>query len=325
MKRILALLLALSVVLCFAACKQNAVPGNTQTQPGNTDETLPTTGNENAGVERKNVYVLSGITAKKADGSKSYEYTWETLDRRIINTLTASVAGKETKLNFNYREGERAGTVTGLPSDVTIDFAWDELGRIVSMTEESPGGTYAVMYTYDDENRCTGKSISRNGSVASDVAYVYEADKLVKEAVTLADGSLSNEKTYTYNEHGDLSQEVTKYTGSDTVVNKYSYAYNDAGQMLSKDAFSADDIKTKYTYTYDADGRVLTETAFQGDVRTAHTEYGYNERGELVKEQKFLAGENTAQTVEYAYTEVRMSDMEYELYQMLQDFSRGWC
>ena len=325
MKRILAMLLVLSVVFCFVACKHNVEPDTTNPQSGATEGTAPTAGNQNQGVERKNVYILSGITANNADGTKPYEYIWETLDRRIMNTLTASVGGKELKLSFNYRESDRAGTVTGLPSGVVVDFVWDELGRVISMTETSTGGTYAVAYTYDGEGRCVGKSVSRNGQKASDVAYVYEGDKLTRETVTLPDGSVSSEKTNLYNEHGDLTQEVTKYAGAETVVVKYSYTYNDAGQVLSKSVLGPDEQETeKYAYTYDSEGRVLTETAFAGDARTAHTAYSYNDRGELVKELQYLTGDEAAVTVEYTYTEVRMSDEEYALYQMVQSFSRDW-
>lgn len=328
MKRIFAAVLALTLLLSLAACKKEQP---SETDPTGTqatdaaDSTDPTAETDNSGVDRSDVTVLSAITATGADGSTSYAYTWETLERRLMTTMTAEAGGTEMSLSFTYRETEKAGTVTGLSSGVVIDFVWDENGRIVTLTETSTGGTYSAGYTYDEEGRCVEKTVSRNGELASTVAYTYEGGALVKEITTLPDGSVSNQKTCAYNESGDLEQETTQWSGADEVVKKYTYTYNDSGNAISRITLDGADVQTdKHVYTYDADGRVLTDTAFDGETRTSHTEYTYDENGSLTKEQQYLTGEDAARTVEYTYTEVRMSDAEYALYQMLLERSQSW-
>lgn len=334
MKKLCAIILALVLMLSLAACNQDkgSAPSTAGTESsGETGTTEPTSGVDadtdvvNDGVEREEVTVLAGITATNADGSMPYEYKWETLERRLMTTMTASAGGTTMTVDFAYRESGRSATVTGLASGVAIDFTWDENGRIVSFVETSTGGTYGVAYIYDQDGRCTEKSVSRNGEPASKITYTYDGGDLVKEITTLPDGSVSNQKTCAYNENGDLTEEITQWTGAEPVVKRYTYTYNDGGKPVIRITMDGENVQTaKHAYTYDSEGRVLTETSFNGDTRASHTEYTYDENGNLTKERLFLTGEDASRTVDYTYETVRMSDMEYRLYQMLLDQSQGW-
>lgn len=325
MKRFLLMVLALMMVLAMAACHKepddNAGAANATDSTGGDssvggDETVN-------GVTRSDVQVLTGITVTEADGSKTTDVSWSLLERRLLTSMTN---GSDLSVEFAYREEGKTAVATGLSSGVTVTFVWDDNGRIVSVLEQSNGGSYGIAYVYDEAGRCVERSVTRDDALASRTELTYDADgRLLTERTCLPDGKVSGEKTNTYNDKGDLIAQTSKWMGSSPSVQKYSYTYDESGRPSIRVTLDEKGKQiARLKYTYDDEGRVLSETSYGGTDQPTRIEYTYDENGNLIQEQLFQSGETAARTTTYTYEMVRMSELEYELYHMLTEYTEKW-
>lgn len=329
MRRFFLLILALMMVLALAACHEDhkddggsqsvtdGAGGNSSVSGG--DETV------NA-VPRSDVQVLTGISVIGADGSKSRELKWSLLERRLLTSMTAATNDTELSVEFAYREEGKTAVATGLTSGVTVTFAWDDNGRIVSILEKSNGGSYSIAYVYDEAGRCTERSVTRDDALASRTELTYNDEgKLLTECTYLPDGKISGEKTNTYNDQGDLIAESSKWMGSVPSVKKYSYTYDENGRPSIR--ITSDEKGKRVArlqYTYDDEGRVLSETSYGSGDESTRIEYTYDDNGNLIQEKVFRSDETAEQTTTYTYEMMRMSELECELYHMLMEYTEKW-
>lgn len=325
MKKLFALTLAAVLAVSLAACHGEKEPETTAGQPQDTtQESHISDGIDYTEVERENVVILSAIANAAQD--TQHTITWETLEQRLMTSLTVDTDGEELEVSFSYRESQRTCTVIGLTADVIVTFGWNRDGQLTSVVEASSGGTYELAYSYDANGLCKEKAASRNGELASRTAYVYdENENLLTRMVTLPDGSVSEKVTFTYDEKGDLTGEITQRGSGEAVEKRYGYTYDEDGRLLEMVTMDEAGNQTGRTaYTYDEEGRKATESVFAGEEMTSRREFSYDEDGNLAEERCYTAGDQLQNTLSYTYTEVLMAQWEHTLYQMLLELSQSW-
>lgn len=296
MKRFLLILLALMTMM-LVACQDDVPQASEQAPTG-------TSAGENAAVnvvERTDVQVLTGISITGADGAKTREYHWELLERRLMTSMTVKGDAAEYSVQFVYHEEENTVTAIGLASGVTVTFQWDDEGRVLSVLEKSSGGSYSLTYTYDNAGRCVERTAARDEIPASRTVYTYDdSGRLLTEHTFLSDGTQTGKRSCEYNQQGDLIRETSQWMDQDATVKEYAYSYGENGLPTVR-------------ITVDAE---LS--------RSSRTEYTYDEDGNLTQEKRYTDLVEPAETVEYTYDMVRMSETEQELYRMLLAYSRNW-
>ena len=298
MKRILMLILAAVLMLSICACSREPNDQELTEAPTQEPTAAPTIPEDLP--ERNDVKVLSALTATNPNGSKAYAYKWETIERRLITTMTASFGGDERQIAFAYQEGDRTATATGFAGDVTIIFKWDEDGNIISIQEASSGGTFFTEYTYDN-GLCVERAVSRNDALASTTRYRYDdSGSCISEQTVLPDGTVSGEISLSYNEKNALVAEAVRWMDGDPEI-------------------------TAYSYEYDEEDRPVVRVARNNKGKQLERiEYSYAEDGSLQKEIRYEGVAEAGMTLEYTYVEVRMTDAEKCLYTMMLNYTQDW-
>lgn len=185
--------------------------------------------------------------------------TWETFkydeNGRMIYANSADelfeTYGASDRLHFFYDD---AGVMTeikiayNVETDVTavLTPAYDENGRLVSISATYNNGTRTYTFTYDDAGHRISAVIDQNVNGGTDTWSVYNYTYTYDDAGRLVEKVYSHSSTiqtttYTYDENGFLIQE--------TMVETYYYSYNGTTEYRY--------TKT-LTYTNDELGRPVT-------------------------------------------------------------------
>ena len=230
-----------------------------------------------------------------------------------------------SRTDYTY---DAAGQISGSENaNVSIAYAYDEAGNIVRQETNSPtfGSSSVTVYTYDEENRLVGSSLSGNtanspfgGGFSNQITYEYNAAGQITSFVLSSNSSgrgSGSLNTYEYDEAGNLIRESSVGTGfSSGLSTESNYEYNEAGQVtayIRATTISSVGRTTeiRYTYEYNESGQVK-KTSFGGDdfngaVDGRITEYSYDSAGRLTAQSIDTGADGTIDDVtSYAYDEL---------------------
>lgn len=184
-------------------------------------------------------YDAAGNRTSLTAPSGTVQYTFDALNR------TETVVDPEGGLTrYTY---DPAGSLirTQLPNGTSEVREYDELGRLLYLENQGPGGVIdSFRYTLDDKGQRT-KVVEQD---ARTVDYLYDnLDRLVREAIT--DTALGNRTIdYVYDAVGN------RQTRTDSAEGQTTYQY-DANDRLLAEALGGQETK----YAYDSNGNTLSK------------------------------------------------------------------
>ncbi|MDE6208520.1 MAG: hypothetical protein K2M73_02465, partial [Lachnospiraceae bacterium] len=201
-------------------------------------------------------------TATNAVGYKT-DYEYDTVGN-LIKTVTY--------LNGAYAGNEVASTNATNETATVTTYAYDELSRLISVTDPQEGTTKA---TYDKAGNLTSVVDANGGTTA----YTYDSMRRILTEIN----AIGSKTSYSYNAKGLLS-EVENANGQKT-----TYTYDALGRITAM----IDETGTT-TYTYDGNSNVLTVTDEKGTISRS---YDCMNRVTKVTDYK-------GNTIEYSYDEI---------------------
>ncbi len=239
-----------------------------------------------AGGELRYAYDIMGqVTAVTDERGHNTSYLYDhagnvtKVTDPLDNTVTYTYDGNGNILSmtdeegivteYSYDSGDRLLSITR--EEESISFAYDELGRLISV-EDSCGHTETA--DYDGEDRLTAYEDKENNRTT----YTYDSAGRIT-AETAPNGAITK---YTYDKNGNC------LAVEDALGHKTTYEY-DANNRLTKVTDAAENC---VTYDYDARGMLTTVT----DANNGTTVYEYDGNGNLVKETDPAGG-----TKQYTY------------------------
>jgi RHS repeat-associated protein len=231
-------------------------------------------------------YTPTGQRATMTDASGTTTYTYDSRDRLV------SKQTPQGTLAYTYDAAGNLLTVRSSNAEgVAADYAYDELNRLASVTDQRGGAgvtaytydangnlesaTYPnavrTAYTYDALNRLTALSAGVGGATVASYAYTLGAagNRL---SVTEQSGRTVN---YTYDALYRLTREAV--AGDPAAVNgEVAYAYDAVGNRLSRES-SLPGVETLFS-SYDANDRLRADTydANGNTVGSNGTAYSYD-------------------------------------------------
>jgi len=157
-------------------------------------------------------YDSAGRIVSESDDFSSVIYVYNEAGQ-ILSTTQSSVDGPTVTLHYQYdtcgRRTQMAATIDGT-ADFVDDYGYDELGRVVSVTEHGVAGGNAVA-----EKR---------------IELAYNEDGQLASIDRYQDGQLAVEGDYSYDGDGRLVGLV--YHQGDTILNSYTWTYSGNGSRL---------------------------------------------------------------------------------------------
>lgn len=225
---------------------------------------------------------IAGQTTTKSSEPLSWQFRRDDSGRV---TGIVDPAGRETRLEYDFEEGGKAGTITRhLPDGAGVRYRYNRFGRRIQMAD----GQGSVDYQYDELGRLTA-AIREDGPA---VALTYDTAGRVT-SVRVGDGPPTG---YSYGYLGRLAE-------IDTPAGKISYRYQTGRRMiirtlpngirtvweyrvdgnLGEISHVAQDnhILLQFSYAYRADGRIggITELSERG---RRSRQYRYDGLGRLI-------------------------------------------
>ena len=274
-KSILGVVLAMAVILSFAACGSNdqAEDGQgehtTSVESGDLAEYLVT---KNCVTYNADGTVYQGITVEQNDAGLPVKTTVEGRDQGVVtytydcNALTTVEYQKDDGNRICYefnefgyeikREEYEDNTLTAVTS-----FQYDATGRLTEKQYEEPDNEKAnkvIAYTYTLDDR---------GNVVKEVQFVNGQEYFITEI-----------------EYDDAGREI-KYTGAYVGAEPYirTSEYNDSGLIIKSTEYTGE-VEDCYTeYFYDEKGNEIRNVTMKNGEEDAYEESEYDDRGNLVK------------------------------------------
>ena len=284
MKKILALLLALSLLLCGCG-REN--PAETTLTPEET--AAPTLETENSG-----------------EGEGILDPTTE-IRYLIVKKIVTNDAGQELwGTDYSYDDTgfctqEREYSNIGSASYSRVNSP-DMLGRIgSSLFTEADGSQYTVFYTYDDFDRCIREDVTYEDGTQEYTEYTYNDHNQYLTLKQYMGGELIMDYGFSYTYDGEGRQvSMDEYLGGELMYH-VAFAYDAEGREIgtvtslvngeiqSRTESHWDGLtETRYFYsgedaepfmvsvfTYDDNGNVVFEETRQGETVINRAEYIY--------------------------------------------------
>ena len=354
MKKSLTMLLAFIMVLSLAACGKDA-PNTDNSQSGSNSST---SGGTQDHTPRKDVKVLTAVKQVKGDGTVRVDYRYSLTDNRLLTAMDLQEGSAELDVTLDYDEAAKKVTLTAVnpdpaSTDASVTVEWNDAGQVIAATETEDGYVWKTEFTYNEAGDYATKKVYCDGKLTSTVTYTYHSSgKLMTEYKTNGDGTLVYQKTNVYDEYGNKLSYTVDHGDGDVRVDRYSYTYDDNGnvtckqdyddegretskteytydengRMETKQTYNDDGIKSgKYSYTYDSNGNVLKEQKYNSwGEPSSSIECTYDEDGRLIKETSLNSDGELDRTLTYTYETMRMSDVEYVLYNALMMYAETW-
>jgi RHS repeat-associated protein len=208
-------------------------------------------------------YTPTGQRASMADTSGTTTYAYDSRDRLL------SKQTPQGTLAYTY---DAAGNLLSVRSSneegVAADYAYDELSRLASVTDQRGGGG-VTSYTYD----ANGNLESTTYPNAVSTSYAYDALNRLTGVSASAGGAAVAGYAYTLGAAGNRLS-VTEQSGR-----RVNYTY-DALYRLKREAVSGDSSagNGEVGYTYDAVGNRLSRESTLPGVETTYSSYDANDR-----------------------------------------------
>lgn len=262
MKKISAIIIALSMLFTFTACGGSMDGADKADKPSGKTET---------------VEVLVGFYI---DGVIDRAYDYDSNGNMILDITYKSDGVEEyERRTWLYDEDNKLlkETSTGVITEYKLkstEYSYDEKGHLYLETL-SNGNRYE--YINDENGNCVErKGINADGSSGSRAVYEYDSEgRCILESFYLNDGTFDYKRAY-------------EYDGNDRVTTEIRT--------------DADGFEDKFIYTYDADGERLTTENFENGVRVRDYGYELDENGNRIKYYYYTYGESTVDPEETLYT-----------------------
>ena len=301
MKRLLILILTfiflLSIVSCGAGEKGAKLPNKTAEElvaEGNyldAYRVLLANGDENSEIKLDDFISLPQKTIQTdIRGNKAtYNFTWDSEGKPVKavvfnGNLTNEIAYTYGENTFSCsRSGALVEVYTlnekGLIAQLvhyhndgslyrTIDYTYDEKGKLVREHEVIVGNEYPSIhtYTYDEAGRLIKEKHDYGHSYDEEIYAYDEAGRLVKKTTTYSDSDNVFEETYTYNDKGQLAGMVQEGTenGEKKITYKTTITYSENGKPVSIFKDNMDGYTNLYEWTYDHYGNLTKEVRTSG-------------------------------------------------------------
>ena len=222
-----------------------------------------------------------GRTVTMVDGTGTTTSTYHpvTITTTLGATQLATVDGPLTNDAVSYGYDELGRGVNRTLNGVTTSWAYDVLGRLVTLSDPLGSFTYTYVGT-------TGRRNSLTYPNSQTTAYAYHpnsGDKNLQEIHhrTIAGGGTLAKLTYGYDAVGNVSLWTQQYGAS--AANAYDLKYDPADQLESsvyRTTAPTPVTLKRYGYAYDAVGNRTTE-----QIDDAPTQSSYDNRNRLVSQQ----------------------------------------
>ena len=310
MKKIIAFLLCLNIVLSAAACAPSdrpddidngSLPSVSESEPRSEKNSK----RPDAELYSEAVVLLEGgdlygaydifLTIPEYEDVGEYLSRFSFHPEKIVSDHESDYV--ENYTNTTYYEYDEYGRLLSLISvdeggeKYTISHIYDDRGNLV---EDQYGGSTEYLYEYDDVGNVTKLTSPSYSNPKHAYSIEIEHDENGNITKIIADNSITEKK---YNEDGKVI-EISKYIGSPTTVETRYYEYNEHGDIIRNAYYengkmiSVSDTEWEYNEAGKPTKRVST---LDGET-DERTEYTYYESGAL-KEELYFNGTDT----EYAY------------------------
>lgn len=243
MKKLLSLLLSLTVLLCLTAC------GTELDMP--TEDTTPTQ------PQTKTVYVHSSVTHTLGSTTSRTEYLYDDGD---LLTATVVYTGEEESRRFS----------------VTCD----ENGNPIRWVANVDGTESATEYTYDEQGRNLGTYLYTDGKLVTSTESTWGNDRRVSVIAKAPPQNYESRSEYTYDENGGLIRQDLYVNGQ---LSSYAiYTCDEQNRPVRSDSYTPDGTPSgAVTYTYD--GNTETRTFLNASAAvTQTTVLTYDAHGNLL-------------------------------------------
>jgi len=252
-------------------------------------------------------YDLNGNMLSLQNQNVTLSYTYDSRNRTVNETYTVNPASRQVVdlgcsgiggttttsggISRTYtvgilHAGEALGvisypTTSGSSQDVTVNYAYDSLGRILNVTQLGSNTYYARSFTYNKNSQVQGLQFGNN------LVENYTYDRLSRPQTITLSGTTTMNLRYSYNKTGTVSS-VTGSVAGATVNEQYRY---DQLQRLTNSTVTSSGSTTTLWYQYDNVGNRILQS-LNGTVTT----YTYNPtNNELVRSS------NPTTTTTFAY------------------------
>lgn len=267
MKKLTALIMALTMVLALAACDFGASsegdttgsqPTEAQTTPSQTDS-QPTAPSEPDGF-----YALTGVNAVTADREARVDISYDDHGRMLGYEIWMDGAMQQGNRMEYTADGTPLTNYTYGPDGAEISrqvYTQMDSGKWTEMRTTADGVSYRTEMERDSEGRpAEQRRYNENDELASRTKYEYDSQGRVTKEVELNDQDMETTvREYIYDESGNLT-EFRIHAGSALIVQ--------------------DSLLLHYRYTYEA-GRLVERICQTEESRSCR--YEYDEQGNLSK------------------------------------------
>ena len=281
-------------------------------------------------IEQDALYRMTSVDDDFAD----YTYTLDNLGR--ITSRSESITGLTPTVEIEYDYDAASNRVSasatiGATLDYINDFTFDDLNRLVAITQQSQTGGNAVadksiefdynargqlinidryealtgsnpslrsVYTYDTANRLSSldhKHVPTSGSPVDLHTYDYSYDAM--DRISSIDSSIDGLSSFTFDSLSQLTDADHAGARADE-----DYGYDETGNRTGTGFTIGDDNLTlsdgTYDYEYDNEGRRTKRTEISSD---DYEVYDWDHRGRLTKVTQFDSSDTELSNVEYSY------------------------
>lgn len=314
MKKIIALLLVICVVLSFAACGKD----NTPAEEKNTElveMSLVSAIYKDGKPDRKYEYDERGneklYINYDEDGEVFIEESsiYDEMDNKIRSVYTAD--GKVSENDFKYTYDKNGNILLKLSKEdgdeYSYEYKYDKIGNIKEFVLKENGiQQNKTKYSYDDNgNKIKEDMYSRNGALVGSSVYEYDEKGNNTLNVFYYNGEERQKSVYTYDEKGNLIEDVYYEEGGEGSREKYFY--DEKGNQIEWLSYFQGEFSGRYVYEYNGENQLIKEYYFEyeNDTEAYYTEeYIYNEKGLLVEEIHRNRSDEKAQKYTYEYITV---------------------
>lgn len=212
------------------------------------------------------------------------------------STKATLQAIKKTKDIYFYEFNEQGLVVkefrTQYTDTIVSMYAYDNLGRLITLRKSDSGGFESYHYTYDEKNQILSQeyrrdlnktgdkldfSLDKSFIVSIDVFEYQELDSLNYKKIYLnAGGKVYKEEFFTYNADGYLIGSEARFKMGGGLTYTY-YIYDENGRLGEKriEKKGASGSIMQWTYTYDVFGNVLSENYYKDDIYISEIQLVY--------------------------------------------------
>ncbi|MBQ9762216.1 MAG: hypothetical protein IJV82_03965 [Oscillospiraceae bacterium] len=259
MKKLTALIMALTMVLALAACDFGASsegdttgsqPTEAQTTPSQTDS-QPTAPSEPVGF-----YALAGMNVVTAEREIRVDISYDDHGRMLGYEIWMDGAMQQGNRMEYTADGTPLTNYTYGPDGAEISrqvYTQMDNGKWTEMRTTADGVSYRTEMERDSEGRpVEQRRYNENDELASRTKYEYDSQGRVTKEVELNDQDMETTvREYIYDESGNLTE--FRMRGGDMLILHYLYTY-EAGRLVKRVSQTEDGLS--YRYEYDERGKL---------------------------------------------------------------------